>query len=133
MTAPVIEYRFPDAARTVAKLLEPLASPQRVGTRTPASLTGVMPFIRVTRRGGSSDEVNDYARIYIDVLATDVGAAELLSERIREFLTSRTHRLGRAVIDRVSVDSAPEELAPWSSGVFRFEGRYTVVSRRHKA
>jgi hypothetical protein len=126
-------YRFPDAARTVATLLIPYASAQRVGTRVPSSLTGLLPFIRVVRHGGPSDLVSDYARLHIDVLADSVTVGELLAERIRQYLTTERLSLPPAIIDRVICDGAPEEVAPWAPGIFRFEGRYTAVSRRYKS
>jgi len=126
--------RFPDAPKTVAKLLEPLApavtAGSRVGTRFPSTLTGVMPFIRVTRHGGPSDEVSDYAFVHVDVLSDSLSAAEVLSERIRQKLTTERLRLGSAVVDRVECTSAPEEMPPWAPNINRFEARYTVVFRR---
>lgn len=132
MTYPIPAARFPNAPRTVAKLLEQLSGNGRAGTRTPASLTGLMPYVRVTRIGGNSDEVSDYARIAIDVIGDNLTAIEDLSERIRQFLTQNKLRLGRAVIDRVTVDAAPQEVAPWASGIYRYEARYLVVSRRYR-
>lgn len=126
-------YRFPDAPRTIAKLLEPLAGAGKVGTRVPSSLTGLMPYVRVTRHGGPSDTVSDYAVIHVDVLGDDLAAAEQLAERIRQKLTTERLRLGAAVVDRVTCDSAPEEMPPWSTGINRFEARYTAVFRRYRA
>lgn len=137
MTQPATFRRFPDAAKTVAKILEPLAPAtakgSRVGTRTPAELTGLMPFVRVVRDGGPSDLVSDYALLYIDVFSDSLSAAETLAERIRERLTMERLRLGQAVVDSVTCTNAPTELPPWAPGIHRFESRYTVVFRRYNA
>jgi hypothetical protein len=137
MTQPTSFRRFPDAAKTVAKLLEPFvpatAKGGRVGTRTPDDLTGRMPFIRVVRDGGPSDLVNYYPLLYIDVFSDNLAAAENLSERIREKLTTERLRLGGAVIDNVVCTNGPTELPPWAPGINRFESRYTVVLRRYNA
>lgn len=125
-------YRFPDIPRTVAKTLEGLAAAGRVGTRTPASLTGLLPFVRVTRDGGYSDRVSDYARISVDVLDTDLIRGEALAEAIRQDLTDGPRRLDAAVLDRITCDNAPQEVAPWAPGINRYTAQYTVVSRRHR-
>lgn len=133
MTQPIFR-RFPDAARTIAKILEPLVgNPLRIGTRTPASLTGLMPFVRVVRRGGPSDDLNDYAYVYVDVIGDNLAAAEKLAEQIRQKLTTTKVRLGSIIVDRVTCDSAPEEVEPWASGINRYESRYTIVFRRYSA
>lgn len=131
MTQP--SYRFPYVPRMIATLLIPYASAQRVGTQTPALLTGLLPFIRVTGGDGPSDLVNRHARFTVDVLADSVTVAELLAERIHQHLTTERLVLAPAVIDRVSCDSGPEEMPPWAPGVFRFQARYTSVSRRFKS
>ncbi len=137
MTQPTTWRRFPNAAKTIAKILEPLSPAvtkgARVGTRTPADLTGLMPFIRVVRDGGPSDLVSDYAFLYIDVFSDNLSAAETLSERIREKLTTESLRLGGAVVDSVDCTNGPTELPPWAPGINRFESRYTVVFRRYNA
>jgi hypothetical protein len=135
MTDPSTFRRFPDAAKTIARILEPLAPATakgaRVGTRTPDNLTGLMPFVRVVRDGGPSDLVNDYALLYIDVFSDSLAAAEKLSEQIREKLTTERLRLGGAIVDSAVCTNAPTELPPWASGINRFESRYTVVFRRY--
>lgn len=124
--------RFADMAATVAHLLAQLAAADRVGVATPADLTGLLPFIRVTRAGGPRDGLSDFARIHIDVLDDDYDAGFALAEDIAAFLARRTGlRYGPVVIDRCGVDSAPSEVVPWAPGIFRFEASYTVVSRRH--
>lgn len=132
MSQPAPFRRFPDAAKTLAKILESLAGAGKTGTRVPASLTGVMPYVRVVRHGGPSDLVSDYATVHIDVFSDSLTAAENLSERIREKLTMERLRLGPIILDYVRCDSAPEEMPPWSSGINRFEARYTAVFRRYR-
>jgi hypothetical protein len=126
-------YRFPYAPRVVASLLVPYAATDRVGTRLPDSLAGRLPFVWVVGEGGPSGPVNSYARIRVTVLADAVSVAELLAERIHQFLTTERLALPPAVIDRVTVDSIPQEVAPWAPGVLRFDARYTCVSRRFRS
>lgn len=129
--------RFPDSARTVAKILEPfvpaVAKGSRVGTRTPSDLAGLLPFIRVVRQGGSNDELSDYPILYIDVLASTVSEAEMLSERVRQRLINDKLRLGSIVVDRVRCDGAPVEVEPWAPNIYRFEAQYSAVFRRYTA
>jgi len=137
MTQPTIWRRFPSAARTIAKILEPLAPANakgaRVGTQTPGDLTGRMPFIRVVRSGGPSNLVNDFAYIYVDVFSDNLSAAEDLGEKIRQKLTLERLRLGPVIVDRVECTQAPTEMPPWAPGINRFESQYTVVFRRYNA
>jgi hypothetical protein len=125
--------RFADMAVTVARLLATLTAPDRVGVATPDDLTGLMPFIRVTRSGGPRDRVSDYARLAVDVFDTDYSRGFALAEDIAAFLEVGRLRYGAVLIDRVTCDNAPQELPPWAPGIFRFEATYTVVSRRHQA
>lgn len=125
--------RFADMASTVAHALIPLAATDRVGIATPDNLTGLMPFIRVTRAGGPRDRLNDYARLAVDVFDSDYSRGYALAEDIAALLEQGRLRYGAVLIDRVTVDNAPQELPPWAPGIFRFEATYTVVSRRYNA
>lgn len=127
-------YTYSDMASTVAVILgNTVASPERVGITTPASLTGLLPFIRATRSGGPRDRVNDYARINIDVLDDQYVRGFTLAEQIAEMMRVGRLRAGPVLIDRAQVDSAPQEVAPWAPGIYRIETRYTIISRRHRA
>lgn len=122
--------RFANIPETVAQLLVPLAGVGHTGITVPASLTGLLPYARATRMQSPRDRLNDYARIAVDVFDTDYDRGIRLAEDIADFLEPGRLRLGAVVIDRVEVDAAPQEVAPWAPGVFRWEARYTVVSRR---
>jgi hypothetical protein len=124
--------RFADMASTVAKLIIPLAAANRVGIATPEILTGRMPFVRATRAGGPRDRINDRARIAVDVFDSDYARGLALAEAIATYLEPGRRRLGPVLIDRVITDQAPQEVAPWAPGIFRWEARYTIVSRRHQ-
>ncbi len=125
--------RFADMASTVAMLLTPLAGAGRTGISVPPSLEGRLPFVRATRGGSPRDRINDYARISVDVFDSDYARGSALAEEIAALLEPGRLRLGPVIIDRVEVDAAPQEVAPWAPGIFRWEARYTVVSRRHRA
>lgn len=124
--------RFADMATAVASILAAVAAPDRVGIATPDDLTGRMPFIRVTRSSGPRDRINDYARLSVDVFDTDYTRGFTTAEDVATFLEPGRQHWGPVVIDRVVVDSAPQEVAPWAPGIFRFEAAFTVVSRRHR-
>jgi len=123
--------RFADIPTTVAHLLATVTGPDQVGIATPPELAGLLPFIRVTRAGGPRDRLNDYARLAVDVLDDDYTRGHATAEDVAAFLEPGRLRYGAVLIDRVVVDSAPQEVAPWAPGIFRFEAAYTVVSRRH--
>jgi hypothetical protein len=123
--------RFADMATVVARLLATVAAPDRVGVATPDNLTGLMPFVRVTRAGGPRDRFSDYARLVVDVFDSDYDRGIALAEDVAAYLEPGRQHYGSVVIDRVAVDSAPQELPPWAPGIFRFEATDTVVSRRH--
>lgn len=127
MTTPL--RRFPDVQRALVAILGPLVD-GRAGTQTPDDLELKMPFIRVTRTGGPSDHVNDYAYVDVDVFAGTYSVAEPLAERVRQLLTGPPLRAGDVILDRISCESAPAEL-PWAPGVRRFGATYLVVSRRY--
>lgn len=124
--------RFADTATTVAYLLSAVAALDRVGVATPDDLIGRMPFIRVTRAGGPRDRLNDYARLTVDVFDDDYARGYATAEDIAAFLEPGRLHWEAVVIDRVICDSAPQEVAPWAPGIFRFEAAYTVVSRRYR-
>lgn len=124
--------RFADVASTVALLLEPLAGVGHTGISVPASLIGLLPFVRATRTGSPRDRLNDYARIAVDVLDEDYDRGFALAEDIAALLEPGRLRLGPVILDRTEVDAAPQEVAPWAPGIFRWEARYKIVSRRHR-
>ena len=124
--------RFADMASIVAHLLTAVAAADRVGVATPDNLTGRMPFVRVTRAGGPRDRFSDFARVTVDVFDDDYDRGYATAEDVAAFLEPVPLRYGPVVIDRVAVDNAPQEVAPWAPGIFRFEATYTVVSRRHR-
>jgi hypothetical protein len=124
--------RFADMATVIAHLLATVNAPERVGIATPADLAGLLPFARATRSGGPRDRLNDFARINVDVLDDDYDRGFALAEAITAYLQPARLLLGPVVIDRVMVDQAPQEIAPWAPGIFRFESRFTIVSRRHR-
>ncbi len=125
--------RFADVASVLAHLLAAVTAPEQVGVAFPAELPGRLPFVRVTRSGGPRDRLNDYARIAVDVLDDDYDRGYATAEDVAAFLEPGRLHYGAVVIDRVGVDSAPQEVAPWAPGIFRFEAAYTVVSRRVRA
>lgn len=131
MTAPM--WVFPDVEQVLAVLLEALVPGERhTGTETPKDLDVRLPFIRVMRTpGGSSDAVNDYVPLSVDVFHTSYhSGAKPLAETVRTFLTTQPLRLGPQVIDRIRCDSGPGEM-PWAPGIRRVGATYSTVARRY--
>jgi hypothetical protein len=124
--------RFADIATAMAKILGTPAGTTKVGIATPENLTGLMPFVRVTRSGGPRDRVSDYARIAVDVFDSDYTRGQAMAETVARYLEPGRLRFGAVLIDRVVCDIAPREVAPWAPGIFRWEATYTVVSRRYR-
>jgi hypothetical protein len=132
MTQPAEWRRFPDAPKTLAKILgSSLVAAGQAGTRTPDDFAGLMPYIRVIRVGGYNDGINDYARVAVGVFSDNLSVTEETAEKVRTKLTTEKLRLGPAIVDRVACDSAPQEMDQWAPGINHFEARYLTVFRRY--
>lgn len=127
-------WRYPDVEEVAAILLEPLVGGEsHTGTETPPNLQDVLPFIRVQRTGGNDDGTSDFATVTVDCFHTGYRTGvKPLAEQVRQFLTTGKHRVGPAVIDRVTCPSAPT-LQPWAPGMRRMLATYQFVSRRYLA
>jgi hypothetical protein len=127
--------RFPNMPRLLAALLTNagLIAAGRIGTETPATLDTQLPFIRVRRVGGNSDQVNDYPTVDVEVFHNSAVNGESLAELVRQYLTAPGLPAGvtaRGVIDRVEVLNGPQEL-PWAdTRVRRFGATYRITCRR---
>lgn len=128
MTAPF--WRFPDVQVALVADLEAIVGAGHTGIRTPKNLEEVLPFARIMRFGGASDQLNDHARVEIDVFAATYAEAEELAERIRERMVGPPPAV--RVFDRVDCMTAPREL-PWGEedgDVRRFGAEYAITARR---
>jgi hypothetical protein len=126
--------RFPNMPRLLAALLTEggLISAGHVGTETPATLDTQLPFIRVRRVGGNSDQVNDYPTVDVEVFHSTAVNGESLAELVRQYLTTPGLPAVplRGVIDRVEVLTGPQEL-PWAdTRVRRYGATYRITCRR---
>jgi hypothetical protein len=123
---------YPDIERVVCDLLADLGG---TGTRTPADLQAVTPFLRVRRVGGVDDRVTDRARVDVEVFATTREAGEDLAEQVRQRLSVRgplvvTSEGRPVVVDRSMLLAGPVEV-PWPDVVVRmFHASYQLESRR---
>lgn len=127
MTSPTL---FPDVEVLLVGYLEGLvADSAQVDTETPGDFTGLLPFIRVYRFGGSSDRFNDFADIQLDVFAELRSVGFPLLRRIQSLLMGPPPPI--ALLDRVDCTVGPHELE-WADGdtVRRWGATYRVVSRR---
>lgn len=122
--------RFPDVQTLLVTALEDLAGVGNTGVETPVDLDSNLPFVRIRRISGSSDRVNDFSNIAVDVFTNLYGDSESLAEDIRQWLCGPPPPLSR--LDSVDCTSAPQEL-PWAeaSPVRRFGAVYRVTARRY--
>lgn len=124
--------RFPDVQALLMDLFADLVGDEHVAITSPADLYGRLPFIRVRRFSGTSDRLNDYAAVDVDVFAPDYAAADTLAEQVHQMLLGPPPPV--AVFDRIDVLSAPRELE-WGDPavVRRFSATYRITSRRVRA
>lgn len=125
---------FPDAERAVCDLLGDLGT---CGTETPKALQSELPYIRVTRTGGSDDLVTDAANISVDVFAASLDDAKAAAEACRQRLILGPYRSDASFvtdhgrIDKARTLSAPLPLAPTDSDNLRMVvASYQVSTRR---
>lgn len=119
---------FPDVEVAVLDLLAP-TFPNN-GTVTPADFTGLLPFVRVNRYGGTDDRFADAASVSVDVFSDHRTGARDGAEQIRQLFLAGPHAVAGAVLDRVTTASAPVE-APWdNAAIRRWTATYRVVVRR---
>lgn len=128
MTAPV--RRFPDVQRVITNGLAHLVGGiDHTDITTPPDLENMLPFIRVRRRSGPRDRLNDYATVEIDYFDKLYDDVESLAETATEYLCGPPPPFWQ--FDRIEADPAPREL-PWGDEtlILRFGGTYRITSRR---
>lgn len=126
---------FPDVAHAVCDLLADLATGADI--EIPADLQSRVPWIRVTRTGGSSDRVTDNAALSVDVFADDAAAASAVAEQVRQRLTlgpfrsDVSFRTAHGQVDGARVAVGPQLLPPTDSDNLRLvTASYQVSMRR---
>ncbi len=121
--------RFPDVTRLLVEDLQALAGDGHTGGQTPAGLEELLPFIRILRTGGPSDQTSDHPIVEVDVFAATYAAGERLAEQVRQRLVGPPPPI--PVLDKVRCDIAPREL-PWGDPavVRRFQAIYAITTRR---
>lgn len=125
---------YPDATRAVCDLLASLGT---CGTETPATLENDVPYIRVTRTGGSDDLVFDSSTVSVDVFAGDATTAKAVAEQARQrlvmgpFATGVDYRTAHGRIDTARTVVAPQLLPPTDSDNLRLAvASYRITMRR---
>lgn len=128
MSDVTVRAPFPDVEATLVAALADLAS---CGTVTPPNLQQAMPFLRITKLGGSDDGFSDTSSTSIDAFASTRAVALVLAEDVRARLLSYPLVVNGVTIDRVTTVTGPYEV-PWASDltVRRFSASYTIVTRR---
>jgi hypothetical protein len=125
---------FPDVERAVCDLLAGLGA---TGTETPAGLQSQLPYIRVTRTGGSDDRVTDTATVSVDVFAADATTAKAVAGQARQrltmgpFLSDVPFGTGHGRIDRARTVTGPQMLPASDGDNLRLAvASYSVALRR---
>lgn len=125
-----IERLFPDVQALLVEDLALFPGVAGAGIETPADLEEQLPFVRVVRGGGSSDRLNDYPRVDLDVFAGTYAGGVLLARRIQNYLLGPPPPIWQ--LDRATCETGVHEL-PWSednSGPRRFAMTFTFTARR---
>lgn len=121
---------FPDIEAELRNLLVDLvAGCDNIGSVTPSTLQGSLPYVRIQRFGGEDDGFTDAALVSIDAFAGDRTTARTLAEAIRQRLLTGAY-IGTA-LDCATTATGPNEI-PWSEDqeVRRFAASYRVTARR---
>ncbi len=124
-----MSFDFPDVEALLLGWLETLASADRVNTESPDDFTGLLPFIRAYRFGGSTSARNDFADVQVDVCAVLRSDGLPLARAIRDALIGQPPPV--MWFDRVECNGSPVEL-PWADDkqVRRWGATYRIVCRR---
>lgn len=120
---------WPDVERALGDFLSDLGT---TGTETPLTLQTSVPWIRITRTGGTDDRITDRASVSIDVFAQNASDAKQAAHQIRERLLTRLPAAtGHGQLDWASTTTGPTSLPPTDSGRLRLAvASYTVSMRR---
>lgn len=125
---------WPDVERAVCDLLAALGT---CGLDTRPSLQATLPYLRVTRTGGSDDGITDAATVSVDVFAPGASLAKQVAEQARQLLIGGSpgalpaRATGHGVVDRVITVTGPVRLPPTDSGGLRMVvASYRVSMRR---
>jgi hypothetical protein len=122
---------FPDVERAVCDLLADLGA---TGTETRPGMS--LPYIRVTRTGGTGDLITDLADVEVAVWAEDATEAKSVAELVRQRLIGGPYRgasfaTSHGKIDHAETTSGPVSLPPTDSDNLRLvTASYQVTMRR---
>jgi hypothetical protein len=128
---------YPDVPHAVCDLLATLPGVNGADIEAPADLGSQVPWIRVTRTGGTSDRITDTASLVVDVFATgateawDIAKAALQRLIRGPFLSDVSFRTAHGQVDKARVNVGPALLPPTDSDNLRLvTATYTVSVRR---
>lgn len=114
---PALLADWPDAERAMCDFLAPLGT---CGPETPKTLQSQIPYLRVTRTGGTSDRVTDRASVSVDVFAADRDTAKAIAGQVRRMLlTELPAATAHGVIDWATVNAGPAVLPATDSDNLR--------------
>lgn len=125
---------FPDAERALGDLLADLGT---CGTETPLTLQDGLPYIRLSRTGGTDDLVTDTATVSVDVFAADASSAKNTAALVRQrlirgpLLADVSFATAHGLVDQVRTAIGPQMIPPTDSDNLRLcAASYTVHMRR---
>jgi hypothetical protein len=128
---------YPDVPHAVCDLLVTLPDVNGADIEAPEDLQSVVPWIRVTRTGGTSDRITDTATLVVDVFAEnatqawDIAKAALQRLTRGPFLSDVSFRTAHGQVDKARVSVGPQLTPPADSDNLRLvTATYTVSVRR---
>ncbi|GAA0976087.1 DUF3168 domain-containing protein [Nocardiopsis tropica] len=119
---------FPDIEDLLADALADLAE---TGSETPDDLQDRLPFIRITRIGGSDDRRTDTSRADVDCFGRTRKQAWELARAVQQRLISGPTRVpGVGLIDRARTELGPRRAPHPDQTLCRVLATYRVSARR---
>lgn len=128
---PLPRYSWPDVELALCDLLAGLGT---CGIETRPNLASTLPYIRVTRTGGTDDRVTDVATVSVDVFAASRSDAKATAERTRQLLVfGLPVATDHGVLDWAATITGPSPLPPTNSGSLRMAVASYRISMRRQA
>jgi hypothetical protein len=120
---------FPDVEDLLSEAFTDLGE---TGSETPDDLQDHLPFIRITRIGGSDDRRTDTSRVDVDCFGATRAQAWQIARAVQQRLISGpTHVPGTGLIDRARTELGPRRAAHPDQNVRRVLATYRVSARRY--
>lgn len=126
---PALLPDWPDVERALGDFLAGLGT---CGGETPKTLQSDVPYLRITRTGGSDDHmVTDRASVSVDVFAASRSDAKTIAGQVRQMLLNELPAAtDHGILDRATTQAGPTPLPPTDSDNLRLAVASYLVSMR---